>query len=93
MHGFFLCRYTRYCFSNMGRTPKFQTIEAQNPMKVPFSNKDLVWTNGVQCGGKKKCQLKLAMCHMFVSQFVWKVNTRIHAPLWSGTHIKMYHHN
>jgi hypothetical protein len=38
----------------MGRTPKFQAIEVQNPMKVPFSNKDLVWTNGVQHGGQNK---------------------------------------
>jgi hypothetical protein len=38
----------------MGRTRKFQAIEVQNPMKVPFSNKDLVWTNGVQHGGQNK---------------------------------------
>jgi len=43
----------------MERIPKFQTIEVQNPMKVPISNKDLMWTNGVQCGGKKEMSTKI----------------------------------
>jgi hypothetical protein len=44
----------------MGKIPKFQAIEVQNPMKVPFSNKDLMWTNGVQHGAQNKMSTKIA---------------------------------
>jgi hypothetical protein len=44
----------------MGRTPKSQPIKVQNLTKVPFSNKDLVWTNGVQHGGQNKMLIEIA---------------------------------
>jgi hypothetical protein len=46
--------------SIMGRVPKSHSIHVQNPIKSPFSNKDLMWTFEIHHGGQNKMTIQFA---------------------------------
>jgi hypothetical protein len=44
----------------MGRAPKAQSKQVQNPTKLPFSNVDLVWVKDEDHGGSNKKSIDMA---------------------------------
>jgi len=64
----------------MGQTPKSQSIEVQNPSKLPFSNMDWCEKMVSDMEVQTSSPLSVHIYHMHVFMNSWKVNEVICIP-------------
>jgi hypothetical protein len=75
-------------FIGVGQIPKSQSIQVQSPIKFPFPNVNLVWTQWVKHGDTNKISIKIVyIAHARVCEFLESKQSDVETK-WNGTHTK-----